>query len=112
MRLDGWKQIAFHLKVSERTAQKWARTKQMPVYHSPGKKGRAFADHFELDRWRLEGETPEAGRSARRRAVTVRLPNDCYKRLALWSDNSLRSMQELVADAVGRYLAEQRSTIS
>jgi hypothetical protein len=53
MKLEGWKQIAEYLRVTERTAQNWARWQNMPVYHLPGDKGRIFAVADELEPWML-----------------------------------------------------------
>jgi hypothetical protein len=49
--LTSWKQIAHHLSVSERTAQKWERERSLPVHRVPGPRGRVYAVPAELDAW-------------------------------------------------------------
>jgi len=58
MELQGWKEIAAYLGVTERTAQNRANDRRMPVHHLPGQKGRVFAETKELDAWKkfTEGE--------------------------------------------------------
>lgn len=50
--LSSWKEIAVHLGVTERTAQKWEHERGLPVHRLPGEKGRVIAWTDELDRWR------------------------------------------------------------
>jgi len=50
--LSSWKEIASHLGVTERTAQKWEHERGLPVHRLPGEKGRVFAWEDELDHWR------------------------------------------------------------
>lgn len=60
-RLDGWKAIADHLGRTERTAQRWARERGMPVHHLPGGKGSTvFALVEELDAWRRTGDREDS----------------------------------------------------
>jgi hypothetical protein len=51
-RLSSWKEIASHLGVTERTAQKWEHERGLPVHRLPGEKGRVLAWEDELDQWR------------------------------------------------------------
>lgn len=54
--LQSWKEIAAFLGVTERSAQRWARTADLPVYRTPsGSKGRIFAYTGELVKWRENG---------------------------------------------------------
>jgi WD40 repeat protein len=48
-RIDGWKEIARHLGVDQRTAQRWELSDYLPVLREGGK---VFAFAAELDRWR------------------------------------------------------------
>jgi Tol biopolymer transport system component len=48
-RIDGWKEIASHLGVDQRTAQRWESNDGLPVSREGGK---VFAYAAELDRWR------------------------------------------------------------
>jgi WD40 repeat protein len=48
-RIDGWKEIASHLGVDQRTAQRWEPNDGLPVSREGGK---VFAYAAELDRWR------------------------------------------------------------
>ena len=50
--LKGWKEIATHLGVNIRTAQKWERDRGLPVRRLPGGHGRVAADPASLDAWR------------------------------------------------------------
>lgn len=51
-KLDGWKAIASYLSRDERTAQRWARERGMPVHHVPGgRSGTVFAFRQELGAW-------------------------------------------------------------
>jgi hypothetical protein len=48
----GWKEIASHLDVSERTAKRWEATRQLPVHRAPGQaRDAVFARIDELDAW-------------------------------------------------------------
>jgi len=50
--LLGWKAIARHLRVSVRTAQRWASTESMPIHrHMHGALGSPYAYGPELDAW-------------------------------------------------------------
>jgi len=49
--ITSWKEIAHHLGVNVRTAQKWER-RGLPVRHAPGARGRVSADIESLDRWK------------------------------------------------------------
>jgi len=50
--LEGWKQIAAHLKRDVRTVQRWERTEQLPVRRQMHRKlGSVLAFKKELDRW-------------------------------------------------------------
>ncbi|MFN0171292.1 MAG: hypothetical protein ACKV22_33165 [Bryobacteraceae bacterium] len=50
--LTSWKEIAEHLGVNVRTAQKWESELALPVRRMPGARGRVSADRAELDAWR------------------------------------------------------------
>lgn len=51
-RLDSWKGIAAYLRCDERTAQRWARERGLPVHRVPGSgRGRIFAYRAEIDAW-------------------------------------------------------------
>jgi hypothetical protein len=105
MELQGWKQIAPYLRVTERTAQNWARRQRMPVHHIPGRKGRVFAQSAELDSWKLTGPAPAP--VPFRRAITVRLPEDALTALRPLIGTRFSSMQEFVSRAVVQYAAQQ-----
>ena len=49
--LGSWKEIAQHLGVTVRTAQKWGAVRGLPVKRAAGQKGRVWATTEELDRW-------------------------------------------------------------
>ncbi len=57
--LASWKDIADYLAINTRTAQKWEKTRGLPVRRFAGQKGRVAAVPEELDRWRASvGERP------------------------------------------------------
>lgn len=59
--LSSWKEIAHHLGVNIRTAQKWERERALPVRRSSGPKGRVGADTSALDLWKQQlAETAKA----------------------------------------------------
>src|SRR5579864_9824087 len=53
--LEGWKAIADHLNKTERTVQRWEKSKGLPIRRlkagSPEEQGRVFAYRTELDTW-------------------------------------------------------------
>jgi hypothetical protein len=51
-RLSSWKEIASHLGVTVRTAQKWEEERGLPVHRLPGPRGPVSATVAELDKWR------------------------------------------------------------
>lgn len=50
--LNCWKEIAHHLGVNVRTAQKWERERGLPVRRATGRRSRVTADADELDAWK------------------------------------------------------------
>jgi len=103
MELRGWKQIAHYLDVTERTAQVWEQSAQMPVHHLPGPKGRVFAVDSQLDAWKFgvrKASDPP------RRTVTVRLAENSYERLRGVVSQSCAgtTMQKVIAEVIGQYL--------
>src|SRR3954449_8984063 len=50
--LTSWKQIAAHLGVNVRTAQKWERDRGLPIRRIPGGHGRVSAEAATLDVWK------------------------------------------------------------
>jgi TolB-like protein/Flp pilus assembly protein TadD len=51
-RLSSWKEIAAHLRVSIRTAQRWSEAENLPTRrHRTGAQGSVFAYRSELDSW-------------------------------------------------------------
>ncbi|MEE4339670.1 tetratricopeptide repeat protein [Erythrobacter sp.] len=76
-RLIGWKRIAAHLGVSERSARRWEATEALPVHRQQhDARSTVFAYARELDRW-LESRAPDeerggaAGSVFGRRSVLV-----------------------------------------
>jgi len=49
--LGSWKEIAHHLGVNVRTAQKWEQERGLPVRRASGVRGRVSADTATLDAW-------------------------------------------------------------
>lgn len=63
--LRGWKEIANHVGVSERTVKRWERTRGLPIQRVPGQSRDAvFARKDELSRWLLNTEDRPLGRAA------------------------------------------------
>src|SRR5215831_11156431 len=56
--LNSWQDVASHLGVSVRTAQKWEKTLGLPIRRMPGPRGRIVADPAELDQWKLQAAVP------------------------------------------------------
>ena len=54
-RLETWGEIAAHLKVEQRTAQRWEELNGLPIHRL---QGRVFAYPSELDAWRHKREAP------------------------------------------------------
>jgi len=53
-RLEGWKEIATHLGVTEKTARRWELREGLPVYRHPHEeRSSVFSFAEELDQWRL-----------------------------------------------------------
>lgn len=51
--LSGWTEIADHLGVSIRTAQRWAKNKNLPIGHPAGVQSTPQTHKKLLDRWRV-----------------------------------------------------------
>ncbi len=75
--LVSWKAIAAYLKVDVRTAQRWLKKTDIPIYHQGGRpKGRPVAYPDELDHWTVQ-RTPadrtgtEQGRASHRVPAAV-----------------------------------------
>jgi hypothetical protein len=51
-RLNSWKEIAKHLGVTVRTAQKWERDRGLPVERLPGSRGPVSISLSDLEKWR------------------------------------------------------------
>ena len=60
--LSSWKEIAAHLGVNVRTAQKYERERGLPVRRTTGARGRVIADPAALDAWKatLPAPVPDA----------------------------------------------------
>ena|SRR5882724_6373978 len=105
MELQGWKEIAHYLGVTERTAQKWARFQNMPVSHLPGKKGRVFTTAVTLDAWKLTGPLPAPAEV--RKAITCRLTERDLANVRVLVPSRFASVQEFVSRAVAHYAEQQ-----
>src|SRR4030095_12399780 len=102
MKLECWKQIAFHLHVCEATAQNWALRRRMPVHRIPG--GQVFAESTELDTWKL---TQPAAVPIRRCVITVRVTEDMLTTLRPMIGQRFRTMQEFASRAIAHYAEQQ-----
>src|ERR1044072_7539822 len=57
-RLDGWKQIAAYLDMSERTVRRWQQTEALPVHrHLHQQRGTVWAYREELDEWQRQRQS-------------------------------------------------------
>jgi TolB-like protein len=64
-RLNSWKAIAAYLGREVRTAQRWAKDRELPVHHLPGgARPRVFALKSELDAWMRTSPAPRPDRVA------------------------------------------------
>jgi hypothetical protein len=52
--LASWKEIAHHLGVNVRTAQKWERERGLPISRVAGARSRVSADKVTLDAWKQQ----------------------------------------------------------
>jgi hypothetical protein len=52
-----WKEIANHLGVNVRTAQRWERERGLPVRRLPGRSGRLVVARAALDVWQRTAQT-------------------------------------------------------
>jgi hypothetical protein len=108
--LYGWKQIAHFLRVSDRTAQKWAREMGMPIHRSPGmKKSPVSVSSGELYHWysAIASKRDRVRQPCRiRKAITVRMPEDDYESIKVFcrSHADVRTVQNFVVHAVAEYL--------
>jgi tetratricopeptide (TPR) repeat protein len=77
--LDGWKQIAEHLGKTERTVQRWEKSKGLPVRRlqadSPEEQPRVFAYKAELDLWWKEHQTKLAEEAREEETPVVAAPS-------------------------------------
>jgi hypothetical protein len=72
--LRGWKEIAGHLRVSERTAMRWAHELDLPVRRTAGRRGfGVHADPAALDAWQADAGT-RPGRLASEERETEAVP--------------------------------------
>lgn len=83
--LRGWKEIAVHLNVSERSAKRWEKSRKLPVHRVTGlSRDAVFARVDELDAWLqadagefrqdgLNSESPEDGTRAIPRQMNSRV---------------------------------------
>jgi hypothetical protein len=54
-RLEGWKEIATYLGITEKTARRWELKEGLPVYrHQHEERGSVFSFTTELEQWRLQ----------------------------------------------------------
>jgi hypothetical protein len=58
--LTSWKEIADHLGVNVRTAQRWEQEKSLPVKRASGERGRVMAIPEELDSWKTANLTSQS----------------------------------------------------
>lgn len=102
--LSSWKEIAAHLKVSVRTAQKWESQRGLPVRRLPGAaRGRVLCSVAELEAWKRGTEAAvEVGRS-RWKWVTAAIAVVACPAVAVWYFN--RPGVPFAVKAEGRILA-------
>ncbi len=58
--LLGWKEIAEFLRIEKTTAQRWAKSRGLPIKYIPGGSNRVTADAAELDAWLACGPSPNS----------------------------------------------------
>ncbi len=99
--LNSWKEIADHLGVTVRTAQRWEEERGLPVTRLPGGRGRVSANLEELDRWR-DREDP-GGRPMPHQDWGVPLPGRGTARRKRLFRRLAAAAALLVAAAAGLY---------
>lgn len=67
--LSTWQEVAAYLGVSVRTAQKWEKTRGLPVHRAVGEKARVRAYSNELEAWGRAEQTKRAVRQDPGRAL-------------------------------------------
>lgn len=50
-KLEGWKEIASYLKISTRTAMRWEKNNNLPIYRDVN--GKIFSSKIIIDDWKL-----------------------------------------------------------
>jgi hypothetical protein len=102
-RLDGWKDIASHLRKSVRTAIRWEKELGLPVRRLQGKAGEVvFAFRSEIDEWLRRHEPAERKSSGGESSVTVDTPSgeSPSKRSSAWARRPLSVVTLLAAGAL------------
>src|SRR4051812_49012990 len=71
-RLRGWDEIAAYLGVDKKTAQRYEKTKKLPITRPAGPHGMVVADPGELDAWLARGQVS----TTQAEEVTAEGPSD------------------------------------
>lgn len=124
--LTSWKEIADHLGVTVRTAQKWENERGLPVRRLPGPRGMVRASVAELEAWKNSGRARASVAAesvsaqpaqhsiagGRRALVLLVLPTVSAVLAAVWlltrlgapASYRLEQSQLVISDAAGRVL--------
>lgn len=93
--LEGWKEIAAHLRVSVRTVQQWEAERGLPVRRMGAGRARVWVEAGKLDEWRLSLASPPPEARPRRRLWTAAAAAMALAVLALLLFLSARSHRQI-----------------
>jgi hypothetical protein len=98
LELQGWKQIASYLGITERTAQNWFLYRAMPIHRLLGEKNRVFAKTVEIESWKVSSQI-QTGRLLDR-AVAVCLYDEELAKIHSLIPGKFASVQDFISQAI------------
>jgi adenylate cyclase len=114
-RLNSWKEIAAHLGVSVRTAQRWLKTERLPARrHRDGAQSSVFAYRSELETWlagrpQLQGEAPQPKPAAASIAVLPFVNFNRDEESEVFSDGLTEELTNALAQVPSLHVAARTS---
>jgi serine/threonine-protein kinase len=113
-RLSSWKEIAAHLGVSVRTAQRWEATESLPVHrHKHFAQSSVFAYRLELDRWwesRPHLQEPSPAQPSASIAVLPFVNLNRDQENEIFSDGLTEELINALAQVQGLHVVSRTST--
>lgn len=78
-RLDSWKEIANHIRKTERTAIRWEHERGLPVHRVPGEiRSGVYAFEDEIDQWIAGTESDSSALETNRPSTPKAVPKDAF----------------------------------